>query len=351
MIHYICTLQKIAMARILTGIQSTDVPHLGNILGAILPGIALSKDPHNEAFFFIADFHALTTIHNPEVLRENTYATAAAWLACGFDTDNGYFYRQSDIPEVTELTWYLTCFFPYSRLELAHSFKDKSDRLDQVSSGLFFYPMLMAADILMYDAEVVPVGKDQKQHLEFTRDVAERINKRYGEDTFVIPDARIDENVQTVPGIFKDDSGSFVKMSKSYANTINIFEDDKKLKKRVGQIQTDGTPMEAAKDPDTCLVYHLHSLIASPEKTAALREAYLNPGMGYGWAKEQLYLAILERFGEARERFHFYLANRKELDAMLQAGAEKAGTVAYEVLSRVRSKLGYKKLAYFGDDI
>jgi tryptophanyl-tRNA synthetase len=339
------------MARILTGIQSTGIPHLGNILGAILPGIKLANDPQNEAFFFIADFHSLTTIHDPEVLRENTYATAAAWLACGFNTERGFFYRQSDIPEVTELTWYLTCFFPISRLQLAHGYKDKSEHLEGVSSGLMFYPMLMAADILMYDSNIVPVGKDQLQHLEFTRDVAERINSRFGEDTFVVPEARIDENVMTVPGITKDAEGNFMKMSKSYGNTINIFEDDKKLRKRIMQIQTDATPMEEAKNPDNCIVYKLNSLIASEEKTAELREAYLKPGMGYGWAKEQLYLAILERFGEAREKHAFYMNNKKEIDLKLQEGAEKAGTIAYEVLSRVRSRLGYKKLAYFGGDI
>ncbi|MFN8398128.1 MAG: tryptophan--tRNA ligase [Bacteroidia bacterium] len=339
------------MARILTGIQSTNVPHLGNILGAILPGIELSKMPGNEAFFFIADFHSLTTIHDPEVLRENTYATAAAWLALGFNTDRGFFYRQSDIPEVTELTWYLTCFFPFSRLELAHSFKDKSDRLDAVSSGLFFYPMLMAADILMYDANVVPVGKDQKQHIEFTRDVAERINNRFGADTFVIPDAMIRQEVQTVPGIFKDPDGSFVKMSKSYNNTINIFVSDKELLKRVNQIQTDATPIEEAKNPDTCLVYSIFSMLASAEKTAELREDYLKPGLGYGHAKRRLYDALIERFGEAREKYSYYMSNKKELDMLLQEGAEKAGTIAYEVLSRVRSKMGYKKLAYFGGDI
>ncbi len=339
------------MARILTGIQSTNVPHLGNILGAILPGIELANTPGNEAFFFIADLHSLTTVHDPEALMENTYATAAAWLACGFDTDRGFFYRQSDIPEVTELTWFLTCFFPFSRLELAHSYKDKVEKTGNASSGLVFYPMLMAADILMYDANVVPVGKDQLQHVEFTRDVAERMNARFGTDTFIIPEARTVEHVQIVPGITKDAQGNFMKMSKSYGNTINIFEADKALRKRVNSVQTDGHAMEDIKDPDTCLVYRLHSLVATAEKTAELREAYLKPGMGYGWAKEQLYLALIERFGEAREKYHFYMGNKKELDLKLQEGAEKAGTIAYEVLSRVRSKLGYKKLAYFGGEI
>jgi tryptophanyl-tRNA synthetase len=339
------------MARILTGIQSTNIPHLGNILGAILPGIELSRNPDNEAFFFIADLHSLTTVHDPEVLRENTYATAASWLALGFDTDKGFFYRQSDIPEVAELTWFLSCFFPYSRLALAHSFKDKADRLDQVSSGLFFYPMLMAADILMYDANVVPVGKDQLQHLEFTRDVADRMNARFGADTFVVPDTSIQADTMIVPGIKKDEQGNFMKMSKSYGNTINIFEDDKALRKRVNSIQTDAFGIDEVKNPDTCIVYNLHSMVAPAEKTAALRAAYLQPGLGYGTAKEELYKALLERFGEAREKYHFYMGNKKEIDLKLQEGAEKAGTIAYEVLSRVRAKLGYKKLAYFGGDI
>ena len=332
------------MARVLTGVQSTNVPHLGNILGAILPGIELANQPENEAFFFIADFHSLTTVQDPELLRENTYATAAAWLACGFDTQKGFFYRQSDIPEVTELTWFLTCFFPYSRLELAHSFKDKADNLSQVSSGLFFYPMLMAADILMYDAQVVPVGKDQRQHIEFTRDVAERINSRFGNDTFVIPEARTQKEVQIVPGTTRSEDGGFTKMSKSKGNTINIFETDKKLRKTIMRIETDSKGIEDVKDPDSCIVYNLFKLVSDTEKTAALREAYLKGGMGYGHAKEQLYQAILERFGETREKFHFYMSNRNEIDAKLQEGAEKAGIVAYQVLSRVRSKLGYKKL-------
>lgn len=335
------------MARILTGIQSTGSPHLGNLLGAILPGIELANQPENEAFFFIADLHTLTTVHDADLLAEGTYSTAAAWLACGFDTNKGFFYRQSDIPEVTELTWYLTCFFPHSRLELAHSFKDKrASGKVTVSSGLFFYPMLMAADILMYDAEIVPVGKDQLQHLEFTRDVAEKINRAYGEDTLVLPEARIKEDVKTVPGITKDADGNFMKMSKSYGNAINIFLPDKQLRKRIMKIETDSTPLEDPKDPDTCIVYALYKLVATEEQTAALREDYLRGGMGYGHAKQQLYEAIIEKFGEAREKYHHFMNNKDEIDEHLRIGAEKAGTVAYEVLSRVRERLGYKKFAY-----
>lgn len=333
------------MSRILTGIQSTGIPHLGNLLGAIEPGIQLSNKPGNESFFFIADLHSLTTIHDAELIRANTLGTAAAWLSLGFDNDRNYFYRQSDIPEVTELTWYLTCFFPISRLELAHSYKDKvsSGALEQVSSGLFFYPMLMAADILMYDANYVPVGKDQRQHLEFTRDVAERINSHVKAPLFVVPEASIQENVQTVPGIFKKEDGSFAKMSKTYNNTINIFDADKPLRKRIMGIQTDTTPVEDPKNPDQCIVYHLYQLIAPAEKSAELRAAYLTGGMGYGTAKQWLYEAILERYGEARERYHALMANPDEIEAHLEAGAAKTRKVGQLVLQRVREKLGYKK--------
>jgi tryptophanyl-tRNA synthetase len=333
------------MARILTGIQSTGIPHLGNLLGAVLPGIELSNQPQNDSFFFIADLHTLTSVHDPAVIRENTYATAASWLSCGFDTSKHFFYRQSDIPEVTELTWYLTCFFPISRLELAHSYKDKvaSGALSQVSSGLFFYPMLMAADILMYDANLVPVGRDQRQHLEFTRDVAERINHHVGKDVFVIPEARIQEDVQVVPGITKNADGSFQKMSKTYGNTINIFDTDKSLRKTVMSIQTDSLGVDEAKDPDKCLVYALYRLVAEADEIAEMREAYLKGGIGYGTSKQKLYEALISKFGSARERFNHLMANRDELDHHLDEGAKKARKVGIEVLQRVRENLGYKK--------
>ena len=231
------------MARILTGVQSTGTPHLGNLLGAVLPAIALSKAEENDSFLFIADLHSLTQIKNGNTLRENTFSTAAAWLACGLDIEKTHFYRQSDVSEVTELAWYLNCFFPYQRLTLAHSFKDKSDSLSDINAGLFSYPMLMAADILLYDAEVVPVGKDQLQHIEITRDVAARFNHQMG-DTFVLPQAKIQENEQYIPGT----DGQ--KMSKSKSNTVNIFLPEKQLRKQIMQIQTDSTPLEDPKDPD-----------------------------------------------------------------------------------------------------
>ncbi|MEM6268419.1 MAG: tryptophan--tRNA ligase [Bacteroidota bacterium] len=334
------------MSRVLTGIQSTGVPHLGNLLGAILPGIELANQPGNEAFFFIADLHSLTTIHDADIIRENTYATAAGWLACGFDTETGYFYRQSDIPEVTELTWYLTCHFPYMRLTRAHSFKDKSGKLDSVSGGLFFYPMLMAADILLYDAEMVPVGKDQKQHLEFTREVAEKINRQYGEELLVVPDPIIRDEVKTVPGINKNETGGFTKMSKSYGNEIILFQPEKKLRKRVMKIETDSTPVEDPKNPDSDIVYALYKLVASEEQVAELRDAYLRGGMGYGTAKQLLFEALRDKFGEAREKYDYYMQNKNLIEEKLREGAEKAGPVAYEVLSRIREKMGYKRYAY-----
>lgn len=324
------------MARILTGVQSTGVPHLGNLLGAILPAIDLSHQPENDSFLFIADLHSLTTVRDPEVLRQNTYKTAAAWLACGYDTDKGVFYRQSDVPETTELAWYLSCFMPYSRLQLAHSFKDKAGRLDQVNGGLFYYPVLMAADILLYDSHIVPVGKDQKQHLEFTRNMAESMNRAYGEDTLVVPDAKIDEQVMTVPGT----DGQ--KMSKSYNNTIILFQPDKALKKQVMGIQTDSTPLEEPKDPDASVIFQLYNLVANADQVEAMRGNYLGGNYGYGHAKKELLEVLMTRFAKERETFANYMDNLDELDKKLAEGAEKAREVASGVLSRVRKKIGYQ---------
>ncbi len=322
------------MARILTGVQSTGVPHLGNIMGAILPAINMAQDPKNESFLFIADMHSLTQIKNGEELRNNTYAVAATWLACGLDINKTVFYRQSDVPQTTELSWYLSCFFPYQRLTLAHSFKDKAGRLEDVNAGLFTYPMLMAADILLYDANYVPVGKDQLQHLEITRDVASRFHSKLGE-TFVIPEAKTQENIQIIPGTDGE------KMSKSRGNLINLFQTDKKLRKQIMGIQTDSTPMEDPKNPDTDNVFALYKLIASEDQIAEMRANYLGGNYGYGHAKQALYEVILERFGEVREKYAYYMANLHEVDKALELGAEKAGKVADEVLLRVRTKLGY----------
>lgn len=322
------------MARILTGIQSTGTPHLGNVLGAIRPAITLSRDTANESFLFIADLHSLTQIKEPALLRENTYAVAAAWLACGLDTDRTVFYRQSDVTEVTELTWYLSCYFPYSRLALAHSFKDKADRLEDVNAGLFSYPMLMAADILLYDAHFVPVGKDQKQHLEMTRDVAERFNHQMGE-TFVLPEARVDEQVMLVPGTDGE------KMSKSRDNLLRIFAPEKDLKKEVMGIVTDSTPMEEPKDPEGNTVYKLFKLVAPADAVTEMAEKFRAGGYGYGHAKKELLAALLDGFSNERETFAKLMEDRSAIDSELRKGAEKARSVASSVLGRVREKLGY----------
>ena len=322
------------MSRILTGIQSTGRPHLGNLLGAILPAIELSKNPANDSLYFIADLHSLTTVRDPALLRANTYAVAAAWLACGFDTEKNLFYRQSDVPQVTELTWYLSCFTPYPMLANAHSFKDKSDKLSDVNAGLFTYPVLMAADILLYDAEVVPVGKDQIQHLEIARDIAQTFNSRYGE-TLVPPQARVDAELMTIPGT----DGQ--KMSKSYGNIIDVFAPEKELLKTVRGIISSSTPLEEPKNPDTDVTFRLYSLLATPAETADLRQRYEAGGYGYGHAKQALYELILQRFSAERERFNFYMNNLPELDAQLAIGAQRAQEYGAGVLARVRQKVGY----------
>ncbi len=322
------------MARILTGIQSTGTPHLGNLLGAIIPAIKMSEDKENESFLFIANLHTLTQIKDAEILKTNTLNTAAAWLACGLDVNKTVFYRQSDIPQVTELTWYLNCFFPYQRLKLAHSFKDKADRLEDVNAGLFDYPMLMAADILLYDSEIIPVGKDQLQHIEMARDVASRFNNQMGE-TLVLPEPKIQEDTMLIPGT----DGS--KMSKSKNNVINIFLADKKLRKQIMGIETDSTPLEDPKNPDTCNCFTLYKLLASEEQIVEMRKNYQAGGYGYGHAKQALFELITENFKEERERFNHFVENPNLVEEQLKIGAEKARKIADEVLEKVRVKLGY----------
>lgn len=321
------------MARVLTGVQSTGTPHLGNILGAIIPAIEMANDPANEAYLFIADLHSLTQIKDAKVLRENTYSTAAVWLAFGLDVDKTVFYRQSDVPQVTELSWYLNCFFPFKRLELAHSFKDKADRLDDVNGGLFTYPMLMAADILLYDAEVVPVGKDQMQHIEMTRDVASRFHAQLGE-TFVLPQAKVQEETMYVPGT------DGVKMSKSKGNIINLFLPDKQLRKQVMKIATDSTPLEDPKNPDTCNLFALYKLVASDTQIIEMRANYEKGGYGYGHAKQAFFEVLIEKFAKERASYNYYMENLSEIDSALSIGADKASGTASEVLKRVRKRLG-----------
>ena len=323
------------MARVLTGIQSSGRIHLGNILGAILPAIELSNDPANESFFFIADLHSLTTLKDGELRKQNVNAVAAAWLAFGFDTDNNTFYLQSDLPEVTELTWYLNCFTPYPMLANAHSFKDKSDRLADVNAGLFDYPVLMAADILLYDADQVPVGKDQKQHLEMTRDIASALNHQMGEEILKLPEPMIREEVMTVPGT----DGQ--KMSKSYGNTIDIFLPEKQLKKQVMSIETDSTPLEEPKDPDTCNVFAIYKLVADERQIAEMRQNYQGGNYGYGHAKMALLEILVEKYAEQRRLFNEYMAKPELISEKLQQGAAKARPIAREVLERVKGKLGF----------
>ncbi len=324
------------MSKILTGVQSTGTPHLGNLLGAIMPAIALANKPENESFLFIADLHSVTQIKDGKTLRENTYSTAAAWLACGLDINRITFYRQSDVPQTAELAWYLSCFFPYQRLTLAHSFKDKSDRLEDVNAGLFSYPMLMAADILLYDAEFVPVGKDQLQHIEITRDVAARFNHQMGE-TFVLPESFIQEETKYVPGT----NGG--KMSKSANNTINIFLDDKALRKQIMSIETDSTPLEEPKDVATCKIFAIYKLLASESQIDIMIEKYKNTNrdFGYGHAKQELFELIVTKFETERTQYNYYMNNLNEIDKALALGAEKARKVANGVLNRVREKLGF----------
>jgi tryptophanyl-tRNA synthetase len=323
------------MARILTGIQSSGIPHLGNALGAIEPGIELSKKKNNESFFFIANLHSLTSLKDKNKRLESVKAAAAAWLALGFDADSNFFYRQSDISAVNELSWYLNCFAPYPMLANAHSFKDKSDRLADVNGGLFTYPVLMAADIVLYDADFVPVGKDQQQHLEMTRDIAGALNRSVGEEILKLPEAIIREDVKTVPGT----DGQ--KMSKSYGNTIDIFSPAKTLKKQVMGIITDSKGMDEAKDPDSCNIFALYKLLADTDAVSEMRENYSKGGYGYGHAKKELLSLITEVYGEARESYDLFHSKPELIEAKLQAGADKVRPIANEVLGRVKDALGF----------
>ena len=322
------------MPRILTGIQSTGTPHLGNILGAIIPALKLAKEAENESFLFIADMHSLTQIKDSAQLKENSYATAATWLAFGLDTNKTVFYRQSDVPQVSELMWYLLCLYPFNRLSLAHSFKDKADRMDDVNGGLFTYPILMAADILLYDATIVPVGKDQKQHLEMTRDVANRFNLKYGE-TFILPEEKIEEDTMLVPGTDGE------KMSKSRGNYIDVLLPEKALRTQIMSIVSDSTPLEEPKDPSKCATFALYKLIASESEINQMRKNYLAGNYGYGHAKQALFELILTKFAVPREKFSALMADKSQIDTALRIGAEKAKLVANEVLKRVRTKVGY----------
>lgn len=322
------------MSRILTGIQSTGTPHLGNLLGAIIPAIKMANNSENESYLFIADMHSVTQIKDPKQLRFNTYSTAASWLAFGLNYNKTIFYRQSDVPQVTELAWYLNCYFPYQRLTLAHSFKDKSNSLEDINAGLFTYPMLMAADILLYDANIVPVGKDQLQHLEITRSVGNKFNHQNGE-TFIIPESKVDKGTMLITGT------DGAKMSKSKKNVIDIFLEEKLLKKQVLSIKTDSLPLEASKDWKNCNLFKLYELLCDEKQAETMKKNYTKGGYGYGHAKTDLLNLILTKYKTEREKYNYYMSNLDKIDSILKTGALQASKTADKVLNRVRIKVGF----------
>jgi len=324
----------------LTGIKPTGTPHLGNYLGAIRPALELAKK--YSTVYFMADYHALTTVHNREEMRSNTYKVAATWLALGLNPEEGLFYKQSDIPEIFELSWLLSCFTPKGFMNRAHAYKDKvaknqsagTDSDDGVNMGLYCYPCLMDADILMFKSNVVPVGKDQKQHVEFSRDVAERFNKQYGKDIFVLPEPLIQAETDIIPGL----DGR--KMSKSYGNTIEIFLEPKELKSKIGKIVTNSQPIEEPKDPDKCNVFSLYKLFASEEQSAALAARYRAGGLGWGHAKEALRELLEEHLAVPREKYKALLSDTAQIDKILSYGAEKARAVSKPFMEEIRATVG-----------
>lgn len=327
---------------VLTGIKPTGTVHLGNLLGAIQPALERAKNPDIQAFYFIADYHALTGVRSAEALRTQTYGVAATWLALGLDPETCLFYRQSDVPEVFELSWLLACFCPKGWMNKAHAYKasvqanqaDGEEPDAGVNMGLYTYPVLMAADILLFDADEVPVGADQVQHVEIARDIAQRINHTYGDGTLHLPKASIDKHVALVPGT----DGR--KMSKSYDNILPLFDPTaKKLRKRVMRITTDSTPPEAPKDPETSLVFQLTRPMLSPSQAADLAQTY-RAGISWGEAKQILFEHLDARLEEPRERYHALMQDTAAIDAQLRDGADRARAVARPVLQRVRDALG-----------
>ncbi len=319
------------MPRILSGIQPSGVLHIGNYFGMIQPAIALQAE--GEAFYFIANYHALTSVRDPNVLRENSRRVALDFLACGFDPDRGVLFMQTDVPQVTELAWILSTVAPMGLLERAHSYKDKLAHGMAASAGLFIYPVLMAADILIYDSDIVPVGKDQKQHIEITRDLAVKMNETFGQ-VLKLPEPRIRATTETVPGL----DGQ--KMSKSYGNTIDIFGDEKETRKRVMSIVTDSKPVEESKDPATSTIFQLFSLVASKDEIAGMGERFRKGGAGYGDFKKQLFEKLWEYFSPMRKRREELLADKLYIDNVLVHGARRANEVADDVMTRVRAAVG-----------
>jgi tryptophanyl-tRNA synthetase len=323
------------MSRILSGIQPSGTLHIGNYFAMMKPMIELQYN--NELFCFIVNYHALTSIHDPRLLAQNTVDAAMDFIALGLDPDKAHFWVQADIPEVTELSWILSCHTSMGLLERSHSYKDKIAKGIIPNAGLFTYPVLMAADILLFNAELVPVGKDQKQHLEITRDIAQHFNQMYGE-IFVIPEAMIPEDIAVIPGI----DGQ--KMSKSYNNTINIFEDEASLKKKVMRIVTDSQSVEAPKNPDSCNLFALYRLFAEPEKTQILKDRYLKGGIGYGEVKKELFAMIWEYFAPFRAKRKALENNKHDIASILKKGAEKTRPLAIETIQRVKEATGLKYL-------
>jgi tryptophanyl-tRNA synthetase len=319
--------------RILSGIQASGVLHIGNYFGMMRPAIALQAE--GEAFYFIADYHALTSVRDPKALCENTRRVALDFLACGLDPERAALFRQSDVPQVTELAWILSTIAPMGLLERAHSYKDKLARGLSATVGLINYPVLMAADILIYDSDVVPVGKDQKQHIEITRDLAAKMNETFGR-VFKLPEARIEAETEVVPGL----DGQ--KMSKSYGNNIDIFSDEKQTRKRVMSIVTDSTPVESPKDPSGSTILQLYSLIASKDEISDMRERFLKGGIGYSEFKRELFEKLWEYFAPMRKRREEILANKSYIDSVLARGAERANEIADQIMTRVRAAIGLR---------
>ena len=325
--------------RILSGIQPSGALHIGNYFGMMRPAVALQAE--GEALYFIANYHALTTVRDPQALRENSRRVALDFLACGLDPERATLFRHSDVPQVTELAWILSTVAPMGLFERAHSYKDKLARGMAATVGLFSYPILMAADILIYDSDIVPVGKDQKQHIEMTRDLAVKMNETFGQSgldgrIFKLPEPRIQAATETVPGI----DGQ--KMSKSYGNNIDIFSDEKEMRKRVMSIVTDSTPVDAAKDPANSTIFKLYSLVASKEEIADMRERFLKGGTGYGDFKKQLFEKLWEYFAPMRKRREEILNDKSYIDTVLARGAKRANEIANQVMERVRAAVGLR---------
>lgn len=318
--------------RILTGVQPSGQLHWGNYFGAMKP--IIDTQGQGETFVFVAQYHALTTVHDAEALRKSTRDVAIDFLACGLDPAQACLFRQADVPEVHELAWLLSVVTPMGLLERCHSYKDKLARGLPASHGLFAYPVLMAADILLYRSDEVPVGRDQKQHVEVTRDIAAKFNQTFGVEVFKLPEPRIAEKVAVIPGL----DGQ--KMSKSYGNTIGLFDDPKEVKAKIMRIATDSTPLEAPKNPDTCRVFALYKLFADEAETEAMRQNYLRGGYGYGHAKKALFEIYQRKLAPFRERRAYLVAHPEEVEAALRAGAEKARAIARQTLGAARRAVG-----------